>query len=64
MNRYDMNRYDMKGPKPPVSDRHESRLQELRHERKSEGHRLDGLKKVLQTRLLADPPETREIQVA
>ena len=58
-----MNR-DKMGSKRSLSERHECRIQELRHERKSEGLRLEGLKKVLQTRLPADPPETREVRAA
>ncbi len=58
-----MNR-DKMGSKRSLSERHECRIQELRHERKSEGLRLEGLKKVLQTKLPADPPETREVRAA
>lgn len=37
-----------------VPKRHESKIQELRHERKAEGQRLDGLKKMLQIKLNSD----------
>ena len=52
-----MSRHKMKGYELSLSERHECKVQELRHERKSEGHRLDGLKKVLQTRLPPDPTQ-------
>jgi hypothetical protein len=40
---------------PVLSKQHESKLQELRHERKTEMQHLDGLKKALQTKLGAPP---------
>jgi hypothetical protein len=36
---------------PPLSKRHESRNEELRHERKTEDVRLESLKKTLQTKI-------------
>jgi hypothetical protein len=45
-----------------LSKQHESKLQELRHERESESLRLDGLKKVLQSKL--DRASRNELQVA
>jgi hypothetical protein len=35
----------------PLSKRHESRNEELRHERKTEDLRLDSLKKILQAKI-------------
>jgi hypothetical protein len=59
-----MNRNEI-GNKPfASSDRHECRIQELRHERKSEGQRLEGLKKVLQARLVPDTPQAAEVRAA
>jgi len=54
-----MNRYE-----PSLSKKHEVRMQELRRERKTEGRRLDGLKKALQTRLQPDPKESKEVRAA
>jgi hypothetical protein len=36
---------------PVLSKQHESKLQQLRHERKAESQHLDGLKKTLQEKL-------------
>jgi hypothetical protein len=58
-----MKRKDMSYKPSSSSDRHECRIQELRHERKSEGQRLEGLKKVLQTRLPGMPKGT-EVRAA
>jgi hypothetical protein len=57
MNRYEVNRHECS-----LSERHESKMQELRHERKAEWQRLDGLKKVLQTRLQTNPTESNEVR--
>ncbi len=60
MNRtFEANRYEL-----PLSKRHESRMQHLRYEQKSEGHRLDVLKKILQAKLHADPKQSQEVQTA
>jgi hypothetical protein len=58
MNRSEANRYELS------FKQHESMRQDVRHERKSEGQRLDRLKKALQTRLQADPKEAKEIRAA
>ncbi len=44
--------------------RHESTMQELRHERKTESLRLDGLKKVLQTKMHLDPARNQQVRAA
>jgi hypothetical protein len=54
-----MNRYELS-----LSKQHESKIQELRHERRTEVQKLDGLKKVLQTRLQAGSTESKAIQAA
>jgi hypothetical protein len=43
---------------------HEGKMQELRHERKTEGKRLDGLKKALETKLSAGPAGANEGRAA
>ncbi len=48
----------------PLLQRHESRLQQLRHERKAERQRLDGLKKTLQTRLQINPKATNDARAS
>jgi len=54
-----MNRYE------PVSfKKHEVRMQELRSERKSDGLRLEGLKKALQARLNSDLKALKEFRAA
>jgi hypothetical protein len=47
---------------PALSKQHESKLQELRHERESESLRLDGLKKILQSKM--DRASRNQLQVA
>jgi hypothetical protein len=45
---------------PVFPKQHESKAQELRHERKNESERLDGLKKVLQAKMVegrSDKPQ-------
>jgi hypothetical protein len=59
MNRSEANRYGL-----PLSTQHESRMQHLRYEQKTEGHRLDVLKKALQAKLHSDPKESKEVQAA
>jgi hypothetical protein len=59
MNRYEVDRYVLLSSK-----KHEAKIQELRHERKTEFQRLDCLKKLLQTKLQRDPTESREVQAA
>jgi hypothetical protein len=59
MNRTEANRYEL-----PLSKQHESRMQHLRYEQKSEGHRLVALKKILQAKLHADPKESKDVQTA
>jgi hypothetical protein len=46
---------------PSPSKRHEGRLQELRHERKTELQHLDGLKKALQSKLSSAAEDKRQI---
>jgi hypothetical protein len=48
----------------PLSKQHESRMQHLRYEQKSEGHRLELLKKTLQAKLHAGPKESKEVPTA
>ena len=59
MNRTEANRYGL-----PLSTRQESRMQHLRYEQKTEGQRLDTLKKVLQARLHAETKQAKEIRAA
>jgi hypothetical protein len=54
-----MNRYESS-----LSKKYEIKMQELRHERKSEGWRLDDLRKVLQTGIQGDPKESKAVDVA
>ena len=56
MNRTEANRYGR-----PLMTQQESRMQHLRYEQKTEGQRLDTLKKVLQAKLHA---ETKGIRAA
>jgi hypothetical protein len=49
MDRHEIDRY-----KSLLLKQHEAKAQELRHERRSETERLDGLKKSLQAKLDAD----------
>jgi hypothetical protein len=49
---------------PKGLKKHESKLQERRHDRKSELQRLDNLKKTLQSRLQLHPLQERKTQVA
>jgi len=58
MNRSEANRYEL------CFKQRESMRQDVRRERKSEGQRLDRLKKTLPTRLHADPKEAKEIRAA
>ena len=44
--------------------KHESKMQELRQERKSEGHRLEDLKKTLQTKLHVHQDGSGTVQAA
>ncbi len=46
-----MSRIEISSREPFVQKKHESSMQALRHERKSEGRRLAGLKKILESRL-------------
>ncbi len=59
MNRSEAYRYEL-----PLLKQHESKMQHLRHEQKTEEQRLDRLKKTLQTRLHTDPREAKEIRAA
>jgi hypothetical protein len=59
MQRLEMNRYQ-----PSFSKQHETKLQQLRHERTVEVQHLDGLKKALQTKLQAYSAENRQVRVA
>ena len=47
-----------------LTQKHESKMQELRHERKIEGHRLEDLKKTLQVKIHAHPSGCGHIQAA
>jgi hypothetical protein len=58
MNRSAANRYELS------FQQHESMRQDVRQERKSEGQRLDRLKKTLQTRLPIHPTKAKEIRAA
>jgi hypothetical protein len=58
MNRSAANHYELS------FKQHESMRQDVRQERKSEGQRLDRLKKTLQTRLDVHPTEGKEIRAA
>jgi hypothetical protein len=59
MNRTEANRYEL-----PLSTQQESRMQHLRYEQKTEGPRLDVLKKALQAKLHAGLKESMEVQAA
>ena len=59
MHRSEANRYEL-----PLSKQHETNMQDVRHERKSEAQRLERLKKTLQTKLHADRKESRKIRAA
>ena len=59
-----MNRYRVKHEEVSPLKKHESRLQELRHERKTEWHRLEDLKRTLQVRLSAQSGVSGEIRAA
>ncbi len=59
MNRTEANRYGL-----PLSAEQESRMQHLRYEHKTEGQRLDSLKKVLQAKLHVETKEAEEIRAA
>ena len=59
MQRPNVNAYERQ-----LSKCHESRNQELRHERKTEDQRLDGLKKTLQGRFKTDAPAEPGVQAA
>jgi len=48
-----MQRLDRDYYQPHLPRQHENKMQELRHERKSESLRLDGLKKALESKLSA-----------
>ncbi len=54
-----MNRYE-----PAPFKKHEVRMQELRNERKTEGLRLDSLKKALQARLHSNPKASKDVRAA
>jgi hypothetical protein len=55
-----VDRYAISRHGESLSKQHEAKKQELRHERKTELDRLDGLKKSLQTKLHTDQKnETR-----
>jgi len=59
-----MNRLEMNRHQPSFSKQHETKLQQLRHERTVEVQHLDGLKKALLTKLQAHPVETQQVRVA
>jgi hypothetical protein len=59
MNHIEANRYVL-----PLSKQHESRMQRLRFEQKTEGQRLDVLKRALQAKLYADPKQTKDVLAA
>jgi hypothetical protein len=59
-----MNRYAVNGYGLSLSKQHESNVQDIRHERKSEGEHLDRLKKTLQTKLRPEVKEADEIRAA
>jgi hypothetical protein len=46
---------------PAVFKRHEGKMQELRHERKSESRHLDGLKKTLESKLGFRKEDKRQV---
>jgi hypothetical protein len=48
----------------PLSKQHESRMQHLRCEQKTEDHRLDVLKKALQAKLYGDRKQAEEVLAA
>ncbi len=59
-----MNGYEIDLHKPSLLKRHESRIQELRHERKIEGLRLGLLKEALRAKLCTAPKECQQGEAA
>jgi hypothetical protein len=59
MSRKQVDRYEIL-----LTQKHESKMQEIRHERKTEDHRLEDLKKTLKVRIHAHSSGSRAIQAA
>ena len=59
-----MNGYEIDLHKPSLVKRHESRIQELRYERKLEGLRLGVLKQALRAKLQTTRKESHQVEAA